>query len=100
MAVYAQVRKLTDVSYESICILGVVPRVWVEEFSHIVIDVVIIHLAVIPSCVERFGSALFEVEVVLHPLQRRVVFSGFRISEVLRKSVTFCILPFACFGDL
>jgi hypothetical protein len=90
VAVYAQVRKLTDVSHESICILGVVPRVWVEVTAHIVIDVVIIHLGVVPSCNERFGIALFEVEVVLHSLQRCVVDPFLCFFVVLIEAVTFC----------
>ena len=84
MTVHAQVRKLLDVLHEFECSLVVVPRIWIEEASDIVIDVVVVLLGITPSVVKQFGVAFLEVEVVLH--------SGFRISEVLRKSVTFCFM--------
>jgi hypothetical protein len=72
----AQVRKFTDVSHESICILGVVPRIWIEIVAALVVDIFVILFRVFPLGNELVGIALVKVKVVLHPFQRMLVASS------------------------
>jgi hypothetical protein len=85
----AQVRKLTDVSHESICFLGVVPRIWIEIVADLVVDIFVIPFRIFPLCTELFGIALVKIKVVLHPFQRMLEASFSCFSEVLVESVAF-----------
>ncbi len=89
MAPCAQVRKFTDVSHESICFLGVVPRIWIEIVADLVVDISVIQFRIFPLGNELFGIAFVKVKVLLHPFQRMLEAFLSCFSEVLVESVAF-----------